>query len=345
MKTLKELYNALLIDSTNWSYYCYSTPSLEYDTLCDKHKSYAFIEKYFARAAKETVLYKPYIIEHRDVLKNRAPHIVSTYLLGLIIANSLNIDVNSRDNNNVNFKYLWYLACLYHDIGYVYEATSCCEYLKNIQIEGLTAIKEICCLNYLDDLIFKTFTKNQVNIYLSHRAKCTNGKMGVIDHGIVGGLMLYDGLRENYEKTWKTINDKGIKCSREKFCYNGLYFSNKHFEDYALAADAIISHNIWMSTLNPFLVEENMGIIKEPVINSGNSIAFILALADTIEPLKKKDVSILDMIRYETIENGFKLSMPDCNNQNAYSYISDLVTWVDINLKRENNTFFITKKE
>ncbi len=340
MKTLKKMYKDLICNKAEWSYYdC--APELEYDTLYREDASFEFIKRYFSLGGKEAVFKDSYLEKNSEILSQRAPHIVSTYLLGIIIAKSLEIDLNSIDGNRINFKYLWFLACLYHDIGYSYEKKPCCEHLKKLQISGLTAIKEICNIEYFDNSEFKTFTKEYVNIYLSHRAKCKDGKMGVIDHGIAGGLMLYDRLMKNYNQAWEAECKKDK--SKKSFTYKGLYFSDKHFKYYSVAADAIISHNIWVKTLNEFLKEENQKIIEKPMINSSNPVAFVLALADTIEPIKiKKDnFSFLDMIRYENIEGGFKLFYSDHNTE----HISGLAEWVDINVeKEEDNAFLITKK-
>ncbi len=114
---------------------------------------------------------------------------------------SFGFDLNKRDVNNANLKYLWFLACLYHDIGYVYEETHSCENLREVREKGLIALREICGIKYCEHDEFRTYEKRVVNLYLKNRAKCTDKGIGKMDHGIVGGLMLYDRLRKNWQKT------------------------------------------------------------------------------------------------------------------------------------------------
>ena len=93
-------------------------------------------------------------------------------------------------------------------------------------------------------------------------------------------------------------------------------------------------------------------------INEKNKIAYILAiadtiepikrkesltLADTIEPIKKKESLILENIYYDKIENGFVLSMPYLDDKDKYEYLRDLPNWVDISVNDNNNNTFTLK--
>ena len=141
MGTLKKLYKDLIKDPNRWLYYHSSQPCLEYEMLFDETASYNFIKNYFKCGGKEKVFEDDlYIIKYEYVLKERSPHIVSTFLLGIQIAKNLNFDINTKNNDNINFKYLWFMACLYHDIGYVYENDYNCMILRMVQKEGLKAL-------------------------------------------------------------------------------------------------------------------------------------------------------------------------------------------------------------
>lgn len=344
MQTLKKIYEDLICDEYRWSYYsCHKF--LNCDTLCDKEKAYNFIKGYFEYGGKEALFNDPYLNRNAEIVKERAPHIISTYLLGIIIAESFGIDIEELDSNNVNFKYLWFLACLYHDIGYIYEKKRCCKHLKMLQEGGLGAIQEICNIKYLYSREFITYPKEYVNIYLSYRAKGLKKKTGSIDHGIVGGLLLYDRLRKSFETAWSKAYRLNKNVSREDFYYNGLHFSNKHYNYYAIAADAVIAHNIWLNTLNDYLSQEGKKPCKERKIKRNNIIAFILAIADTVEPIKRFNINSLDEIKLESLVNtGFRLLMPDLKDNTNYDYMIDLSNWVDVNVCREENgAFLITK--
>ena len=344
MKTLLEMYDEWICKG-KWSYYTKNLPKLTCYTLSNDNESFKFIEEYYVRAGKVKLFEDEYIDKKPEILKKRAPHIISTYLLGIIIAESFGFDLDTGDSNNINLKYLWFLACLYHDIGYIYEETHCCEYLRDIQSNGLEALKKICNIKNCTISEFKTYTKNEIDVYLSYRAKCLNGEMGVIDHGIAGGLMLYDRLRKNYERAWHNEynNDKSI--TRDSFLYNELHFSKEHLKYYAEAADAIISHNIWADTLNKCLEEQGIAHHNAPLIRAKNKIAFILAVADTIEPIKKYGFFVLEKIWYDEKDKGINLLMPEIDD-NAYKYLTDLPNWVEITVKEEaKNSFLIQMKE
>ena len=202
MRTLHEMYEDLISNTEKWSYY-QNPPHLCCDVLSDVNKSFNFIEEYFSLGRKKALFDDKYIKQNIDIIKGRSQHIVSTYLLGIIIAESFGFDLNKRDDNNVNLKYLWFLACLYHDIGYVYEETHSCENLREVREKRLIALREICGIKYCEHDEFRTYERRVVNLYLKNRAKCTAKDMGKMDHGIVGGLMLYDRLRKNYEQAQK----------------------------------------------------------------------------------------------------------------------------------------------
>ena len=78
--------------------------------------------------------------------------------------------------------------------------------------------------------------------YLEYCKK--NPEINHYDHGIVGGLWLYDSLVENYY----------LSFSRNKFAnFNDFYVDDLHFSItqfpiFAYLADCIISHNMWFST-------------------------------------------------------------------------------------------------
>lgn len=348
MGTLKELYKDLIEDLDSWLYYHSNQPRLKYEMLFDKTASYDFIKNYFKCGGKGKVFEDdPYIIKYEYVLKERSPHIVSTFLLGIQIAKSLKFDINMKNNDNINFIYLWFMACLYHDIGYVYENDYNCMNLRMVQKEGLKALKEICDIKYMCNNEFKTYKKGYIDLYFSNRAICSSGNIGKIDHGIVGGLLLYDRLRKNFYEARKKANKNDPNFSKDKFEYNELNYSKTHFEYYAEAADAIIAHNIWINTLNEYLTKNNKVPLEGNKIDKNNKIAFILALADTLEPIKKYGIFALNMISFEKTKDGkdgFDLIMPDEMKENDYRYICNLSDWINVNVNRCGNRFSILYK-
>lgn len=340
MKTLRNYYDEL-IKGEKWRYYTSDYPSLSIETLKNEDESYEFIKEYFKYGGKEQVFCFEIIQEHEEKVKRRAPHIISTFLLGFIVADSFGINTDSfginADEDERKFKYLWFLTCLYHDIGYVYEEESTYEHLCALQTGGLDAAKKICGIEYISNDEFSTYCKEYVNIYLSHRARCTYGKKGKIDHGIVGGLMLYDRLRKNYESAKQKT---GLAGTESGFYYNGLFFFEEHFKYYAEAADAIIAHNIWKSTLDNYLeIEQYMKLnaTNIPNITIDKKMAFVLAIADTLEPLKRtNNMDVLDEIEFEStkIKNGYNIFIPQ-KYETIFEGVRGLSSWVNVDVGDE----------
>ena len=340
MKNLRDCYEEI-IEGKKWCYYTSDYPNLSIETLKNEDESYEFIKEYFKCGGKEQVFCFEIIQEHEEKVKRRAPHIISTFLLGFIVADSFGINADSfginADEDERKFKYLWFLTFLYHDIGYVYEEESTYEHLCALQTGGLYAAKKICGIEYISNDEFSTYCKEYVNIYLSHRARCTYGKKGKIDHGIVGGLMLYDRLRKNYESAKQKADLAGTESG---FYYNGLFFSEGHFKYYAEAADAIIAHNIWKSTLDNYLeIEQYMKLnaTNIPNITIDKKMAFVLAIADTLEPLKRtNNMDVLDEIEFEStkIKNGFNIFIPQ-KYETIFEGVRGLSSWVNVDVGDE----------
>ena len=348
MKTVREIINSL--SHNEWSYYNTDNTDIRLTdaVLSDKNKAIEFIEDYFNLAGKERVLTFPAFDRNKEFVLNRAPHIISTFVLGLKIAECLDIITGDRDESGFSFQYRWFLTCLYHDIGYIYEKKTVCEWLRMTASDGLEAIQAVCDIHYVHDRIFKTYSRDIVDIYLKGRAKCSGGKVGVLDHGIVGGLLLYDGLRKQFERSWGKRTDK-LHSLREDFYVivkgRRLHCSNSHFNEYAKAADAIIAHNIWLDTLQEYLNDEHIDLpVKDKQIKySENELCFILGLADSIEPLKRfEDFPERAERVFFSFDNGVITIQSDqeiIQGEKGYGRIKDTEKWLGI--KVENHTTYV----
>lgn len=345
MKTLYEIYEEIANNVERWFYY---TSLLENktnnDTInnlrnnlingvlhkdCDENeanrKAKEFSDTYFTIGGKG--LLTSFFKDHIDSLQ-RGDHTLSVFLLGIRLAemfkilpygNKANEAKDPYEKDGFNFKYYWFLACLYHDVGYVYENSTYLDEsirdeqerknklqgdLVSVRTDGVEAVQEICDIQYLHSREFKTYSKAEVNLYLKGRA--TFG-IESIDHGIVGGLLLYDKLRKQFETSWAKIALNN-SSSRIDFWDNGLHLSNNHFEEYAKAANAIIAHNIWIETLNKYkqFVNMRLGEKNKLTYDKNDPLCFILCLADTLEPLKR----LSDVMNAECILRNISLEFP-----------------------------------
>lgn len=337
MQSLEQCYESLSIDTTSWSYYSDSPVSIEY-VWHRNEEAYRFIKDFFNYAGKSKVFEDKYLSRNDEYIKERASHTISTFLLGLKLAECFRIDLGVYNAQDMNFKYYWFLACLYHDIGYAFEKKRNRYHIRTVSTEGIEALQEIFGIKYIPDRIFRTYSKSTVEYYLKCRAN-SDEVTPVIDHGISGGIMLYDKLRSQFKKAWKNRTAK--TDSRESFFVlheatgRRLHLSSSHFDEYAIAADAIITHNIWKSTLHSYqnkylhitpLANVDMGLL----ITIDNAICFLLALADTVEPLKKS-IS-LQSVMIESIPNcsGVTLQMDEQTFLMYEGGIEGLRTWVNV---------------
>ena len=342
MQTLRLLFEEISTDKNRWSYY--KNPDFDIKGKWDsKSAAMSFITSYFDYAGKSQCFKDQHLDSNHQFVEDRAAHIISTFLIGIKLFESFHIETESRDENNMNLKYYWFLTCLYHDIGYAFEKGSTCEQLRMLQVDGLDALQEIADIKYLHEREFKSFSKEEVDLYLKGRAYCDNGQRGCIDHGIVGGLLLYDKLRKQFEISWNRRTDKSNSREsfniKDEFHDRELHLSNKHYEAYAKAADAIMIHNIWLETFNDYVDKYDAQhrlrkhIESEDRISPENELCFILAIADTLEPLKKKltldDISI----KLPSTGLGITIELDEICYRNIYeSSINQLKKWVAVDV-------------
>ena len=337
MQTLQQCYEEIAINEQRWSYY---ENSIDINNKWTNNKeAFEFIKQYFEYAGKSKVFKDENIEKYHKEIENRAGHTISTFLLGIKIADCFELDTFTRDDNNMNFKYYWFLTCLYHDVGYIFENRNYTEQLVIVQKEGIEGLQEIFGIKHIHERIFKTYSKVQIEIYLKKRSEDEGDYGKVLDHGIVGGLLLYDKLRKQFEIAWKRRTD--INNCRDSFfvkdeCNNRqLHLSKRHYEAYAKAADAIIAHNIWQSKLLSYMVTRDVteNNIKQKIDSIGidNELCFILSLSDTLEPLKRGG-QYLELISINSLvsEKGIELQMNKDVYNSIYQKIDSLEEWMKV---------------
>lgn len=363
MEKLNKIYESIAKNKERWSYY--SNCDLEIlGVWNDSDDALNFIRNYFTLGNKQEAVK---LNSNYYSIRAKMRHTISSFLIGTRLAEILieypehifnRTDNTSANNDGFNFKYYWFLACLYHDVGYLYENGQyiCQNSIDNrdsheiqddlsaIRTDGLNAIKKICNIRYLHNRVFKTYSKNDVKLYLEGRATCANNGKGCIDHGIAGGLVLYDRLRRQFEISWKNRNPhKSIDRRNFYINFHDLHLSNSHYEAYAQVANAIIAHNIWINTLNYYKQQKNVSSAKRDKINfEQDPLCFILCLADTLEPLKR--CIHLECVKLGALPNergiSIVLEMDDCcSGYNQYvNGIKKLGDWLDVDVNFTSNT-------
>lgn len=322
-----------------------------------KIKCREFINKHFKSGKKAEALNFPWSKQYLNDGKHI--HTVSLYLMGLSLFE--NTVINDCLNKKLaelipnislwyDFKYTWFLTCLYHDAASCVEKSSICS-------SDLGFYKGKFNLQYtpynhkpLKNRVSLTrFSEELIKNYFAYRVKC-----GSVEHGIIAGYYLFDSLYKNFIEVTKTHD-----FSLSSVYNNGLSWRLEHLDHFAYISDAIICHNIWLSSniktnqiyrengLSPLIVNNkrtNRLSFKE------YPLQFILCLLDTLEPTKRlNDMNAADVLNSISIDKcisdskcQLKISWCDSLNTKAAfnewkKGLSSLAEWLCIQKDFENN--------
>lgn len=314
------LYNAyadVIGDVNAWDYYRGNPDDIL--QKC-KQRPNIFITQYFKHGEKEKVVDNALI---RKISRERQYHVISVFFLGILIyRNSLRIrqsidsmtkaiesslPAHRDDDDSRCFLYVWFLTCLFHDIGYCYEGLPCpdCSVCNRADLNPLfMEIDEIPCNDFIP-AVFRRNIKHYGEL-CRHQAGFRSKKC--IDHGISGGILLYQLMNMHVHSQDKLT--KSIK----KFV-TGKPILENHI---ASVAWTIMSHNIWTKKRE---YDEN-GKEKEnnydthgltELVYSDEALRFIqleehpllflFCLVDTIEPVKASSWGYLERMSVEVTDS------------------------------------------
>lgn len=338
---LIDIYNEISSCKDRWLYYdleCNDKMKLEIEGAWeDKCKANEFIQMYFKLGGKAVFNVKG--IGYFIRLDERNMHTVSLYILGIYFFDHL-YNSKKSDLSRDEFLYVWYMACLYHDIGYAIENG------KGYDYKTLEAFIKQIDLKEKEDIFKKCDNKKLCNKKLcSGYYKYIMETRNHIDHGIVGGILLYKKLIESYYKAKADNSNPNDSFHTE----DGLYFSPNLFPYYAIAAEAIIRHNMWYLNENnkadyeKYEIEELCADNK--VKASDDIILFLLCLGDIIEPLKKfsYDCNVLNEIDIEINNNVLEIKA-DADSAKYVEYLKEIESlkeFVDLSIERRKQSVII----
>ena len=346
MDSLFQQFQQLFDDNTKWNYYHLTNLKNPFNSPeCDNSKQ--FIKSFLEYSNKTDDIYDMLELIH----PNRNLHIVTNYFLGIHfyednykIKNAIDnqvkglVPVQNIDFDN-SFKYFWFLTCFYHDVGYYYEEN------KGI-IESLQSLKkDIKIEKVIPGLIgVPKLFHNLGNKYLLYRLE----KFGCYDHGIIGGMLLYDRLIKIYYR-FKNGNPNN------SFIHNGLYWSDSMFKYFQLIASVVLTHNIWFKNEMSDSIDD-INMYKEykldKLIICNNSfrkinlnrhpLLFLLSLVDTIEPTKQYGIDFLKKINVIFIEKDNKILVQGQKNDDEVNgWLTSIVSlnnWLKIELNIVNDS-------
>lgn len=176
------------------------------------------------------------------------------------------------------------------------------------------------------------------------------------DHGIVGGLWLYDNLIKNYYKAYWSEKEKRNNVNFNNFCVDGyLHFFTEQEMIFAYLADCIIAHNMWPASSDNIAMYKKCGLQElippkfEKITFEKNPILFILAVADTIDPIKlflskhsMKEIDIWNGVDMLFSKDFIEIKIIDQRLpfENLANKLNGLDDWIDVRI----NTYRKEKK-
>lgn len=338
--------------------------------ISNSNKAWTFIEEYFKAGAKEEVLIDDNIKKLKRKGKNT--HTVVMYFLGILSRNlfekkiekqldKLLIEHNSEFN--YRYEYTWFLTCLFHDYAWIHENKN---FINKDYLNHNFCFKESLLTEF--DIKYNLFNheikkgndfethydEEIIKKYFYYRYK--NNKL---DHGIIGGMLLFDRLKKNYKEKWNEYrkdNKEENNYFNSNYTYDydcfelkGKTWRRDHLDHYAYISDCIISHNIWFGKGKYIPKYKNYGLDEliesnaEKVSINNNPLLFMLGIIDTIEPIKffekfnpkevLKNISIV--IRNNEINIRVFPIEPDSSKFNYYKWfkkIKSMEDWLDLSI-------------
>lgn len=336
-----------------WKYY-FDTPSIDFNNF-NHENAYNFIRGTYDVGAKEKIFDVGFQKLFHDQGKHQ--HTVALYFLGCQLSNMLHdklkdhIGLYIKKMDWYDFKYTWFLTCLYHDTAAVIEKS---EYSRNSPKDLNSYLGRYNVVYNVYGHIWEnnhnkpyTYPETLVKNYFIYRTEYGHA----LDHGIIAGYLLYDRLKKNYDSSWENVKSENYN----DFYYKHVRWRIEHLSHFAYVANAIIAHNIWHSEktdeskhiykqygLDPLIYldprvngESNMiSVHKDPLV-------FYLGLLDTIEPIKffmsECDIdSIWKAIQIEYDTNNRTLNIKTdgslFKNREWFHKIKSIVNWLDVSI-------------
>lgn len=349
MENLYEALKDIYCHTKSWDYYKNrpnDLPTFSVDECFAKD----FIQNYFNLGEKK------HIFDFLDELAERNLHTVLTFFIGIMLKEGLLKDKFAKatlfqEGNENIFLYCWFITCLFHDYGYIIENNK--EKYPPNEYDLVKIRKKLKIANKFDYIYnTKKYDRETVGKYFNY-IKSTRGRL---DHGIIGGYLLYDKLIKNFNLCYKKAKDDDPNISRESFTYKDLEWSESDFQLYAEFANAILAHNIWLAykpadkkKYKEYWLEKL--IINKPedrVSPSTHPLLFLLALADSIEPTKRiptcNPESLLQKLNFVVDGTSIIIQVLDecINYTNWFNGIEKLKDWMKVHVKQECNEINIT---
>jgi len=268
---LKQLYTNIIQKQDSWNYYGLGIADLD---ISNSESCRNFVKEYIQLSEKsEHTLYGE-IDELFEKDPQRITHIVSTFILGMALLNNKRLGINqtiiseieklkvfdSEDKIKSELPYIWFLATLFHDLGYSVEKSELGKELPNYKPEfNIVSVPE-----------FYTKVYKKYYDYRKNR-----------DHGIYGGIRFIQDMLEIRKREEHNPKSKRYWGKELELLYSHIGW-------------IIIAHNIWFKSKDD-LYNGDYAEMQELVLEDDKDyrikfeeypLFFFFCLVDVLEPTK-----------------------------------------------------------
>ena len=293
-KSLWDIYDEIMQDSSKWNYFSDLHPTQSSQDLFSGTNALEYIKSTFTIGGKSSAL--DIANDKRfEMNQYRSNHTLSAYLLGIALQEKMHIDMRElpkiSNEPRKNFLYFWSLTCLYHDFAFSLEEATCKdgnEYI--VHMKSLSQFEKYFNIRY--SLSQYTPDAELIKNYYRYIVE----RHGHVDHGIAGATLFCNAMLSEYYRVKELCGIKG----KESFEYNGKRYSKEFEKHVVLISNTIAKHNMWRSSksteedyraykLNELIPTDgkySVLSLDNPSENDKEKLLFLLGLVDTLEPIK-----------------------------------------------------------
>ena len=269
----------------------------------------------------------------------RCAHIVFTFLLGVfiydkakIIKDAIDIKVKKllKDAGHDDFAFLWFLICLFHDLGYAEE---------NKKENSKAELCWVCGKKLGKCAGVPRLYEDSYQRYFHYRKTEHN----VTDHGVFAGLKMYEDLCR-IQKEQKELNP------------NEDVWRDELIPLYNLSSWVVLAHNIWFAKdtetdkcatyrkyeLDELILKTEKGgcrIKKYPINPKKYPVLFLFCLVDLAEPMKQfKNPDCCNKIDFEIGPDQISITskIPCMLNDQYLQNLAQASDWLAVTTKTDN---------
>ncbi|GJQ04816.1 hypothetical protein [Capnocytophaga canimorsus] len=341
MIDFKNIIDKTFKDRSSWDYYS-GDNVFDKNPMLSEESSKEFIKNFIKLSGKE----ENALNEEIDKIEDRVTHIVSTFFIGhyvyqkngkikKMIDEQLKVltKKTKMSSDNRLFTFVWFLTCLFHDLGYAIEKSTGIKYISLEELKNKTSdLKEVEGI--------PPFYKEIHPKYYDYRIR----EGGKNDHGITAAYLMFHSLCKI--RYWTELSG------------DATFNWEQGLEDiYNFCAWNILAHNIWFGDKNDQEKYRKYGmdeLIFDHLLGDKYKITleeypffFFLCLIDTIEPYKRiKDYEKLSKIKLKMSDEKIEIISELENNEEkkVLDQVESLKKWLIPTERTNKVTVFLTLK-